>query len=106
MRMGIVLASRDPETAWNAFRFGVKAVEGGHTVRCFLLGAAVECEAIRGGPYDVAEQMRAFAERGGAVLACGTCLRARQMEGTELCPLSTMQDLVDLTVWADRLLTF
>ena len=106
MKIGVVIGTNNPETCWNAFRFAVKALEGGHPVRTFLLGAGVECEGIREGSYDVPAQMQAFAERGGELLACGTCLRSRQMEGSDLCPISTMQDLVDLTVWADRLLTF
>lgn len=42
------------------------------------------------------------------MLACGTCLRVRKKnnEGSELCPISTMQNLVDLTVESDRVLTF
>ncbi len=106
LKIGVVLGTNEPETAWNAFRFAVKALESGHTVRAFLLGPGVECEGIRQGAYDVPHQMRAFADRGGELLACGTCLRSRHMGGSDLCPISTMQDLVDLTCWADRLLTF
>ena len=106
MKIGVVLGSNEPETAWNAFRFAVKALDSGHTVRVFLLGAGVESEGIRQGAYDVPEQMQAFAGRGGELLTCGTCLRARQMGGSDLCPISTMQDLVDLTTWAERVLTF
>lgn len=106
LKIGVVIATNEPETAWTAWRFALKAVESGHTVRAFLLGQGVECEGIREDTYDVPAQMQAFADCGGELLACGTCLRARQMGGTELCPMSTMQDLVDLTTWADRLLTF
>ena len=106
VNLGVVVGSSDAETAWNAFRFAIQAVGSGHAVRVFLLGAGVECQDVRQGTYDVSERMRAFVDQGGELLACGTCLRARRMEGTDLCPVSTMQDLVDLTVWADRVLTF
>ncbi len=106
MKIGIVLETKEAEKAWNAFRFGVKALENGHEVRLFLLGEAVECEGVSHPQFDVPGQMAAFAERGGGILACGTCLRSRHMEGTELCPVSTMQDLVDLVVWADRVVNF
>lgn len=106
LKIGVVLGTNEPETAWNAFRFAVKALDSGHTVRVFLLGPGVESEGIRQGAYDVPEQMQAFADRGGELLACGTCLRSRQMEGSDLCPISTMQDLVDLTTWAERVVTF
>ena len=106
LKIGVVLGTNEPETAWNAFRFAVKALESGHAVRAFLLGPGVECESIRKGAYDLPEQVQAFADRGGEILACGTCLRARHVEGSDLCPISTMQDLVDLTAWADHVLTF
>lgn len=65
MKIGVVLGTNEPETAWNAFRFAVKALDSGHTVRVFLLGPGVESEGIRQGAYDVPEQMQAFADRGG-----------------------------------------
>lgn len=37
--------------------------------------------------------MQAFVEAGGSILACGTCPKLRNAEGTELCPLATMQAL-------------
>ena len=43
---------------------------------------------------------------GGKVLACGTCLKLRQSEGTEICPLSTMNDLYQLVNECDKVLTF
>ncbi len=89
MRVGIVLESADPQTAWNAFRSGVKALEGGHTVGAFLLGAAVECPGLHEAPHDAAAQMTDFADHGGTLLTCGTCLRSRHLEGAERCPVST-----------------
>lgn len=43
---------------------------------------------------------------GGKVLACGTCLKLRQTEGTEMCPISRMNDLHQLVVECDKVLTF
>ncbi len=106
LKIGVVLETKEAEKVWNAFRFGVKALENNHEVRLFLLGEAVEAEGVIHPQFDVLEQMMAFSEKGGTILACGTCLRSRHMEGTELCPVSTMQDLVDLVVWADRVVNF
>ncbi|PIU53369.1 MAG: DsrE family protein [Deltaproteobacteria bacterium CG07_land_8_20_14_0_80_60_11] len=50
--------------------------------------------------------MRAFLDNGGQLLACGTCLKIRQSEGSELCPLSTMKDLHELVKESDRIVTF
>lgn len=106
MKIGVVLETKEHEKAWNAFRFGVKALENGHEVKTFLMGEAVECEAIVDEKYDVPDQMKRFVEAKGEILACGTCLKSRQLKESDLCPISTMQDLVDLVEWADRVVSF
>jgi uncharacterized protein involved in oxidation of intracellular sulfur len=53
----------------------------------------------------VKEQMGFFIGNKGELLACGTCLKARQKE-SEVCPISTMKDLLKLIEESDKLLTF
>ena len=106
MKFGIVLETKELEKAWNAFRFATASVKNGHEVRVFLMGEAVECEDLTHEKYDVAGQLKAFSEVGGTILACGTCLKSRQMDGTETCPLSTMVDCVKMVEWADKVITF
>jgi sulfur relay (sulfurtransferase) complex TusBCD TusD component (DsrE family) len=106
MKFGIIIETKEAEKAWNAFRFAVTSKKIGHEVRVFLMGEAVECVNVTHEKFDVSGQIRAFADAGGTVLACGTCLKSRQMNGTETCPLSTMNDCVRLVEWADRMLTF
>lgn len=45
-------------------------------------------------------------EVGGELLACGTCLKSRNMDGSDVCPLSTMIDCLKLVDWADKTVTF
>lgn len=106
MKIGLVISTNEPELAWNAFRYGVKAIENKHSVKAFLLGKGVECEEIDDDKFNVKNMMSEFVDKEGIILACGTCLKIRKKAGTELCPISTMQDLVDLTVESDRVLTF
>lgn len=47
-----------------------------------------------------------LAAAGGMIMACGTCLKLRQSEGSEICPLSTMQDLHRMVAECDKVLTF
>jgi len=56
--------------------------------------------------FDVDAQMRKFAAEGRIILACRTCLESRPIDGTELCPISTMADCVQMVEWADRVITF
>jgi uncharacterized protein involved in oxidation of intracellular sulfur len=105
MNLGIVIYSTDPEAVWNAFRLGNYALKQGDTVKVFLLAKGVECEQFTTAPFNVPEQMQALVAAGGRILACGTCLKLRHSEGTELCPLSTMKDLHDLIRESDKLIS-
>lgn|SRR5574341_209331 len=106
MKLGLVIYSNDAETVWNAFRLGVFALKKGDTVRTFLLAKGVECEAMDTEKFKVTEQMKSFVAAGGKILACGTCLKIRHSEGSEMCPLSTMGDLYEIVQESDRVLTF
>jgi len=106
MKLGIIIYSNDPETVWNAFRFGVFSLKQGDTVSVFLLGKGVEAESLDNSKFDVIGQIRGFLEVGGSILACGTCLKIRQSEASDICPISTMQDLYLLIRDSDKVLSF
>ncbi|MFZ4463301.1 MAG: DsrE/DsrF/TusD sulfur relay family protein [Bacteroidales bacterium] len=106
MKIGIILETKEYEKAWNAFRFAVTARKEGHEVKVFLMGEAVECEGLVHEKFNVDAQLKKFAEVGGEILACGTCLKSRQLDGSEVCPVSTMIDCVNMVVWADKTVTF
>ncbi len=106
MKIGIVIYSSDPETVWNAFRFGNFALKEKDEVKVFLLAKGVECESLDTEKYKVTEQIRLFVESGGGMFACGTCLKIRKSEGSDLCPLSTMKDLYEIVKESDKVLTF
>jgi sulfur relay (sulfurtransferase) complex TusBCD TusD component (DsrE family) len=106
MKFGIILETKEYEKAWNAFRFAITAKKQGHEVKLFLMGEAVECEGLTHEKYNVDEQLNNFISIGGEILACGTCLKSRQLDSTDTCPLSTMVDCVNVVVWADKTVTF
>lgn len=106
MKIGIILETKEYEKAWNAFRFATTAKKNGHEVKVFLMGEAVECEGLTHEKYDVDHQLKAFINAGGEILACGTCLKSRQLKGSDVCPISTMIDCVKMVEWADKIITF
>jgi uncharacterized protein involved in oxidation of intracellular sulfur len=106
MNIGIILETKELEKAWNAFRFATTAKKKNHEVKVFLMGEAVECEGLTHEKFNVDEQLQKFTQAGGIILACGTCLKSRKMEGSDVCPISTMLDCVDLVEWADKIVTF
>jgi len=106
MKIGIVIGTNEPEVVWNAFRFGVTALKSNHEVKVFLMNKGVEAEDIKDEKYDVKEQIEQFMTSNGHILACGTCLKARQKGESQVCPISTMKDLLAMVESSDKLLTF
>ncbi len=106
MKFGIIIETNDPEKAWNGVRFGNAALKQGHQTKIFLMSAGVEIESIVHKKYNAKNQIDEFVRNAGTVLACGTCLQARNLEATEVCPISNMNDCVEMVAWADRVVTF
>ena len=106
MKFGIIIETNEPEKAWNGVRFGNAALKQGHEVKIFLMGAGVEIESIQHQQYNARNQIEEFIGNKGEVLACGTCMKARNQEETGVCLLSAMNDCIDMVVWADRVITF
>ena len=106
MKIGIVIYSNEPETVWNAFRFGNFALSKEDKVKVFLLGKGVESESLDTDKFKITEQIRLFINQGGKIFACGSCLRIRQSEGSEMCPMSSMADLYEIVNESDKIITF
>lgn len=115
---GTLLILNDPpygtERAYNALRLARTLVgKDGETVRIFLVGDAVACarsgQQVPRGYYNIETMLRAVVEHGGEVGVCGTCMDARAIEAQALvggCRRSSMDELADWTVEADRSLVF
>ena len=101
MKIGIVLNTKHPETAWNALRLGNEALKASNKVTVFLLGDGVEIQNIQHLSFDVAGTLEKFLDGGGNLLACGTCLEVRQQEAG-VCPISTMSQLLELISDSDK----
>ncbi len=106
MKIGMIIETKEHEKAWNAMRFAVTAKKNNHEVKVFLMGEAVEIVTIDDEKYNVVAQIDQFEQLGGIMLACGTCLKSRNMTATEACPLSTMVDCLNVVEWADKVVTF
>lgn len=117
-RMKILLILQGPaygdERSYNGLRLaGSLAKREGVEVRVFLMGDAVGC-AVAGqttpnGYYNLERMMRAAANRGAEVGCCGTCMDARGVTDGALAEparRSTLDELTDWVVWADKTVTF
>jgi uncharacterized protein involved in oxidation of intracellular sulfur len=106
MKIGLVLSTNDSEEVWNAFRFGNVALKENHEVRVFLVNKGVEAEDIKSDRFVVRDQLQSFIENKGELLACGTCMKNRQKEESNFCPIATLKDMLEIVEWSDKLLTF
>jgi uncharacterized protein involved in oxidation of intracellular sulfur len=102
------------EQTYNALRLaGSIAKHDGEQVRVFLIGDAAS-GAKRGqnspkGYSNVETMLAAVVRCQGQVGVCGSCLDARGLQESDLaegCRRSSMNELTDWTLWADRVLVF
>jgi uncharacterized protein involved in oxidation of intracellular sulfur len=102
------------ERSYNGLRLaGQVAKREGEDVRLFLIGDAAACakrgQKVPQGYYNVELMLGALTRRGSSIGVCGTCMDARGMTDDELAAdthRSTMQELTEWTLWADRVITF
>lgn len=102
------------ERCFNALRLaGALAKRDGVEVRVFLLGDAVGCavagQVLPDGYYHLDRMVGSVLRRGAVVGLCGTCMDARAVAEERLVEgarRSSLEELTDWTLWADRVLTF
>ncbi len=102
MKLGIIISQTEPETVFNALRLALYSLQQGDQVRIFLSGKGVEMDQIEDAAFDVKGQAQQVADAGGEFLACGTCLKIRNSEGSEICPLSTLKDHYEVVRDSDK----
>ncbi len=113
----LVICSDPPygtERCWNGLRLaGSLAQRDGVEVRVFLLGDAVGCavagQKLPDGYYHLDRMLEAALRHGVVVGCCGTCMDARGIAEEALVQgahRSSLQDLTDWTLWADRTVSF
>lgn len=66
----------------------------------------VEYQKIGTDKFNTVEQAEKFLQGGGKIYACGSCIKSREQEGSEMCPISTMKDMYDIVKVSDKVVTF
>jgi uncharacterized protein involved in oxidation of intracellular sulfur len=103
------------ERSYNGLRMAhaIAKHDAGDAVTVFLMADAVAC-ARKGqktpeGYYNLERMLRRVVSAGGRVLLCGTCVDARGMSEDDVidgAARSTMDELAEATLAADRVLVF
>lgn len=114
--MNTLIILNDPpygtERSYNGLRLAKALISEDVTVTVFLLADAVHCakagQQVPQGFYNL-ELMVKSVIRKGDVLLCGTCMDARGLSDKELtegAQRSTMKELAEQTINADKVLVF
>ena len=102
------------ERTYNGLRLaGAVSKLEGNAVRVFLIGDAASAahrnQKVPAGFYNVETMLGNVIRHGGEVGICGTCMDARGMGEAEIADgthRSTLAELAEWTVWADKVLVF
>ncbi|OGX32901.1 MAG: sulfur reduction protein DsrE [Omnitrophica WOR_2 bacterium RIFCSPLOWO2_02_FULL_50_19] len=106
MKIGVIISSNDAETCWNALRYANFSLGQKDEVKVFLTGKGVEYQKVSNEKFNIIEQADKFLKSGGKIYACGTCIKAREQEGSEMCPISTLKDMYEIVKESDKVVTF
>ena len=107
MKLGIILQSNKPEHVWNTFRLAITALKASHQVEIFLMNEGSELDTIPdSNDFDISIKVAQFKELKGEIYACGSCLELRGKKENNVCPISTMSDLLKMVEKSDKVLVF
>ena len=102
------------EPTYNGLRLaGALAKRAGESVRVFLMGDAAACgrtgQRVPNGHYNIERMLTVIVQHEGQVGVCGSCMDARGLEDAGLtrgAVRSTLEELAEWSLWADRVLVF
>lgn len=104
------------ERSYNGLRLArelLKNPAAGNEVKVFLVGDAAACakanQKVPQGYYHLESFIRMILRAGATVGVCGTCMDARGLGDGELIEgahRSTLAELSEWTLWADKVLVF
>jgi uncharacterized protein involved in oxidation of intracellular sulfur len=116
--LNVLLIANDPpygtERSYNALRLaGSLAKRDSVAVKVFLMADAAGCakhgQQVPTGYYNIERMLKVVLQHGGEVGVCGSCMDARGLTEAELVEgarRSSMDQLTDWTLWAERVVVF
>ena len=102
------------EKSYNGLRLAINlAKRPDSEVKIFLMADSVVCgktgQKTAQGYYNIERMVEKLAHAGVPFGACGSCIEARGIPETELTAgvhRSTMEELTDWTLWADKVIVY
>lgn len=106
MKIGVIISTNDAETCWNALRYANYCLGQKDEANVFFMGKGVEYQKTSTDKFNTAEEADKFLKSGGKVFACGSCIKSRNQEGSEMCPINTMKDMYEIIKESNKVVTF
>lgn len=106
MKIGIIISTNDAETCWNAIRYANFAIGQKDEVKIFFMGKGVEYQKVSTDKFNTVDQAEKLLQAGGTIYACGSCIKSREQEGSDMCPINTMKDMYEIIKESDKVVTF
>ena len=116
--MKVLMILNDPpygtERSYNGLRLAGSIVKQEETeVKVFMIGDAASCakkgQIVPRGYYNIESMSTGISREGGEIGVCGSCMEARGITKEELLDgarPSSMDELTQWSVWADKVLVF
>ena len=102
------------ERSYNGLRLAISlAKTSGTEIRLFLMADAAACgkagQTTPQGYYNLERMLKSLVNRTVQIGACGSCMDARGISEAELAGgvhRSSMEELTEWTIWADKVIVF
>ena len=102
------------ERSYNGLRLAIHlAKQANCELRVFLMADAASCgksgQITPNGYYNLERMLKSLAMKNISIGACGSCMDARGLGPEELIQgahKSSMEELTDWTIWADKVIVF
>ena len=107
--LGIIIASGDVETAWNAVRLGVYSQRQGDLVVIFVTGKGLDAFMQKQDEFDnfnLEAMSESFWANGGKIYSCASCAKVRGTEEVQSCTITGIADLYQIVKRSKKVLTF
>lgn len=116
--MKFLILLNDPpygsELSYNGLRLAMSlSKRGGSELRVFLMADAIGCansgQKTPSGYYNLERMLKSLVASNVLVGVCGTCIDARGVTEADLLEgvhRSSMEELTDWTIWADKVIVF
>ncbi len=104
--LGIVIATNDVETVWNALRLATYSQGKGDVVVLFLIGKGLDGFETKSETYNTQPLKDKYFDNGGQIIACGTCAKQRETDEIALCTIASISDLYYIIKKSKKTISF